>query len=198
MEPDAIAQQCQLLLTHFPAFDLPTALANYTPADETEKTNVLATQKFLATQDNLYARTNLQGHVTGSGFLFNRDYSKVLLTHHKALNDWFQFGGHSDGDANTLRVAIRETLEESGCAQIRPLTGQIFDVDLQQIPANAKKKEPAHFHYDMRFTFITDDEQFQMSDESTALRWFTMQDYAQLPPTAPRQRFLRKWADLRG
>ncbi len=184
-------------LANCPDFNLGAALENYLPSNEQEKRDLSATKEFLANQENLYSRTNLQGHITGSGFLFNQDYSKVLLTHHKILNDWFQFGGHSDGDANTLRVAMRETLEESGCAEIMPLSEKIFDVDLQHIPANEKKKEPAHIHYDIRFTFQTNNENFCISDESNELRWFTMQDYANLPQTEPRKRFLQKWRELR-
>jgi len=185
------------ILANCPNFDLVTALESYIPNNAQEKNDLIETKKFLANNTNLYSRTNLQGHITGSGFLFNQDYSKVLLTHHKILNDWFQFGGHSDGDANTLRVALRETFEESGCDEIITLNDKIFDVDLQHVPANEKKKEPAHIHYDIRFIFQTNNENFCISDESNELRWFTMEDYAKLPQTAPRHRFLQKWRELR-
>ena len=34
----------------------------------------------------------------------------VLLNHHKTLDKWIHFGGHSDGDSNSLNVAKREFL----------------------------------------------------------------------------------------
>lgn len=196
MNENIIINKCNLLLAPYIKFNLETALKNFIPSNEQEKKDLLETNNFLANNEILYSRTNLQGHITGSGFLFNQDFSKVLLTHHKILNDWFQFGGHSDGDANTLRVAMRETFEESGCEEILPLSDKIFDVDLQHIPANEKKKEPAHIHYDIRFVFITNNERYNVSDESTELRWFTMEDYAKLPQNEPRKRFLKKWKEL--
>jgi|GEM_PF-5244905 len=38
----------------------------------------------------------------------NADLSKTLLTHHRKLSKWLQFGGHSDGDENTMTVATRK------------------------------------------------------------------------------------------
>lgn len=43
-----------------------------------------------------HERTNLEGHITGSMLVFNRDCTKVLLTHHKKFQEWLQLGGHWD------------------------------------------------------------------------------------------------------
>lgn len=184
-------------------FDLIAALRTYQPWDNIEALSVAKTLDFLiyGDENNKYVRTNLAGHITGSAFLFNRDYSKVLLTHHKKLNRWLQFGGHSDGDTNTLHVAQRETTEESGIANFTPLTNEIFDVDAHTIPANATKNEPAHTHYDIRFAFVTDQADFVVSDESDTLQWFTLDEFKALKAddvrlTTARQRFIQKWEKL--
>lgn len=183
-------------------FNLLKALRTYQPWDNIEALSVAKILDFLIYGDeNKYVRTNLAGHITGSAFLFNRDYSKVLLTHHKKLNRWLQFGGHSDGDTNTLHVAQRETTEESGIANFTSLTDAIFDVDVHTIPANATKNEPAHLHYDIRFAFVTDQTDFVVSDESDTLQWFTMDEFKALQDddlrlTAARERFVQKWEQL--
>lgn len=89
--------------------------------------------------------------MTGSAWLLNPDGTKVLLTHHKKLNRWLQFGGHSDGESNTWNVALREVTEESGIQNIQFVSSDIFDVDIHTIPENSKKNEPEHKHYDIRF-----------------------------------------------
>lgn len=182
------------------AFDLVAALKQYQPFDATEAENLKLTQNFLQNNNNLFSRTNLAGHVNGSGFLLSEDLSQVLLTHHKALNQWLQFGGHSDGDANTLRVAMRETWEESGIANFHPVRingSYIVDVAVNQIPANDKKQEPAHQHYDIYFLFTTPEKDYRISNESNDLKWFTFDEFKQLPATPNRLRFIQKWQRLR-
>ena len=61
-----------------------------------------------------YHRDHLPGHITGSAWVVNPASSKVLLHHHRNLDKWLQPGGHTDGDANVLSVAMRELEEETG------------------------------------------------------------------------------------
>jgi 8-oxo-dGTP pyrophosphatase MutT (NUDIX family) len=210
------------------AFKLTKELKKYQPADETEKDYLKLLKEFLGgdnTKDkaenekdksgkikklkdknlneNLFLRTNTAGHVTGSAFLLNKDLTKVLLTHHKALNKWLQFGGHSDGDKNTLNVAWRETNEESGIdlSDIKPISSSIFDIDVHKIPANPKRNEGEHLHYDVRFVFTTDKEDFKISDESNDLKWATLEEFKKLKETDPLNklssaRFVKKWEEL--
>ena len=83
---------------------------------------------------------------------------------------WVQLGGHCDGNADVLAVAIAEAQEESGILGIQPVMHGIFDVDVHAIPEN--KKEKAHYHYDVRFLLqVVSDEDFVVSDESHDLAW---------------------------
>ena len=75
---------------------------------------------------------------------------RVLLAHHRKLGRWLQPGGHSDGDPDTLAVALREAREESGL-DVQALDDAIFDLDLHRIPA--RDREPAHLHFDVRSPF---------------------------------------------
>ena len=111
------------------------------------------------------------GHITGSAMLVNGAADKVLLNRHKILGKWLCFGGHADGEEDIRAVALREVIEESGISSVAFVTEDIFDIDVHPIPRNDAKNEGAHFHFDILFLFRTEDETYQMSDESLDLRW---------------------------
>ncbi|MCB4455555.1 NUDIX hydrolase [Leisingera sp. McT4-56] len=125
--------------------------------------------EFCAGEPQAFGRNPETGHVTGSAFVLSPDMQCVLLTHHKKLNRWFQLGGHCDGIADVPFVALKEAYEESGLKQIRPLSAQVFDVDIHEIPANAR--DCAHLHYDVRYLFRAEAGEIAPSDESHALAW---------------------------
>lgn len=120
-----------------------------------------------------FENQNWEGHITASMMIINPSRSKVLLMLHKKFKKWLQFGGHSDGDSDTLRTAIREFHEESW-VQIEPdLTGDIFIVDVHSIPADAKWR-PSHFHHDIMYLGVIDESTpfARQEEEVDDIRWF--------------------------
>ncbi len=154
------------------------ALENYTAFDENEAKSVKKTLDLLKNHERCFWRDYIpRGHMTGSAFLLNKDLDKVLLTHHATLNIWLQFGGHADGDEDIFNVALKEGIEESGIDNIQALNKDIFSVSYHPIPANPKRGEDAHYHHDICFVFyVPDDTPYQISHESNALRWFTLEE----------------------
>jgi 8-oxo-dGTP pyrophosphatase MutT (NUDIX family) len=124
---------------------------------------------FLAAHPDCFERSLPQGHFTASAWLLNPDGSKALMMHHAKLKEWFQLGGHCDGDPDILAVALKEAREESGLDQIKPLLEGIFDLDIHLIPENPK--ESAHYHYDVRFLLQADSETVKINRESKQLLW---------------------------
>jgi 8-oxo-dGTP pyrophosphatase MutT (NUDIX family) len=116
------------------------------------------------------------GHFTTSAIVLNPMKNKILLTHHKFLQEWFQLGGHFEDDASLIESAIRETKEESGINEIISITNKIFDIDIHKIPENKNKNEPEHFHYDLRYLLKVHTEEFTISDESNELQWIIFKD----------------------
>ena len=117
------------------------------------------------------------GHVTGSAWVVNPARTHCLLLHHRKHDQWFQPGGHADGDADILRVALRETSEETGldASHIRLVAERIFDVDVHVIPESPRG--PRHTHYDIRFLVEMDDGiEIPGNDESHQVLWVALAD----------------------
>ena len=138
-----------------------------------------------------YHRDHLPGHITGSAWVVNESRSKILLLHHKKLNRWLQPGGHADGDANVLQVAMRELEEETGIRNAKLLTLRIFDLDIHPIPS--RKDFPEHFHYDVRFWFEADEaDKIIESDESHEVKWIEINELNRFTDNESIHRMVRK------
>lgn len=146
--------------------------------------------RFVETEERCFHNDLWAGHVTGSAWVVDPSRSRVLLTHHRKLGRWFQLGGHSDGDPDIVAVATREAEEESGLS-VTLLDPGIFDLDIHEIPA--RKADPAHFHFDVRFVFAADSEHFSVSAESNELAWVPVVDVARFTDEASMLRMQRKW-----
>lgn len=145
---------------------------------------------FIRANERCFERDCWTGHITGSAWLVNGAGTHVLLTHHRKLDRWLQLGGHSDGESNSLSAAQREAEEESGLP-VRALDPQVFDLDVHEIPA--RKADPAHYHYDVRFAFQADREDFQVSAESLDLAWVCIEELADFTDEESMLRMAEKW-----
>lgn len=127
---------------------------------------------FINAHEDCFYRELWHGHVTGSAWVVNPSRDHVLLLHHRKLDQWFQPGGHADGDHDILRVSLKETSEETGLdpSHIRLVDGRIFDVDIHTI--HASKHDPRHEHIDIRFLLEIDDHvTIPGNDESHDILW---------------------------
>jgi 8-oxo-dGTP pyrophosphatase MutT (NUDIX family) len=78
-----------------------------------------------------------------------------------------------------LAVAHKEAREESGIDQFEQVLPGIFDLDVHSIPA--RKGEPEHFHYDVRYLLRpTRTTQYIVSPESHDLRWVDLDEVGDL------------------
>ena len=101
-------------------------------------------------------------------------------------------GGHADGESDLVAVALREVWEESGLCSAKPVSEEIFDIDIHLIPERGN--EPAHFHYDVRFAFqVHGEEPFIVSDESHDLDWVSIPELGDYSEEDSMLRMARKW-----
>lgn len=103
-------------------FNLRKALNEYKPKCEQERESLFKIQNFLSSSDNCFDRSNLAGHITAGALVIDGN-GEVLMNHHKILDKWIIFGGHSDGEEDSLNVARREVMEESGISDIEVVGG---------------------------------------------------------------------------
>lgn len=170
-------------------------LKDYQPDNSQEIVFKERMMDFIERYTECFERSLLIGHVTASALLINKEGTHCLLMHHAKLNQWFQLGGHCDGDSDVARVALREAQEESGINNITLAMPGIFDIDIHTIPANSK--EPEHDHYDIRFLLkVTSDENIIQNSESKELRWIANAD-SQMPSCNESVvRMVNKWGKL--
>ncbi len=175
-----------------PRFWLYQQFMNHTAWDADEEHFRVQTLKFIEETPDCFERSHLEGHFTAEAWILNREHTKVLMTHHLQLNRWFQLGGHSDGDPDMLRVALKEAEEESGLQNIKALSENMFDIDIHRIPE--KKGIPTHLHYGVGFLLEADENEALTvpENESKELRWVPITEITKLDPDQYRLRMLQK------
>jgi ADP-ribose pyrophosphatase YjhB (NUDIX family) len=148
--------------------------------------------RFVAAEPDCLLRTCAPGHFTGSAWIVDASRTRTLLTHHLKLEKWLQLGGHADGDGDLLAVAMREGTEESGLTTLRAVSTEIFDLDRHWIPA--RKADPAHWHYDLRFMIEADPAEplIRAENESKELAWVPLHDVTTLNSEESMARMVRK------
>ncbi|HEY6880471.1 MAG TPA: NUDIX hydrolase [Polyangiales bacterium] len=117
------------------------------------------------------ARANyLPGHFTASAFVVSPERDALLLILHGKLGLWLQPGGHvDDEDESLLAAARREVAEEVGLRELELLAPAPLDLDIHDIPA--RKGEPAHAHFDVRFLFRAPTRAVRAGSDAKDARW---------------------------
>lgn len=163
-----------------------------------EAANVERTRVFVEAHEDCFHCDLWPGHVTGSAWVVSPQRDHVLMLHHRKHDQWFQPGGHADGDADILRVALRETAEETGldASHIRLVHHDLFDVDVHTIPASVRG--PRHEHFDMRFLVEMDHGiPIPGNDESHDIQWIPLFAVSRFNNNRSTYRMVEKTRQLR-
>lgn len=153
---------------------------------------------YVKQHENCFFRELWPAHVTGSSWVVNPSRTHVLMLHHKKHDQWFQPGGHADGQADIIGVAVRETSEETGLdsASINLISNEIFDLDIHDIPAMGK--DPSHQHIDIRFLVEIDDRlQVPGNSESHQVLWVPLYQVSRYNNNRSTYRMLEKTRRMR-
>lgn len=128
--------------------------------------------------DTILFRENPIAHMTASGFIVNREYTKTLMIHHNLYNSWGWTGGHADGNCNLLQVAIKEAKEETGVSGIEPLTPNLVSIDILPVFSHEKHATfvNTHLHFCYSYLLLADETAplHHKPDENSGVKWIPL------------------------
>nr|WP_294487835.1 NUDIX hydrolase [uncultured Anaerosporobacter sp.] len=159
-------------------------IRNYSPFNEQEKQDKKVALDYITTFANILTRENEFAHMTASSWIVNKDRTKVLMIFHNIYQSWAWTGGHADGEDNLRNVAIRETMEETGIKNIKPLQEDIFSLELLCVDGHVKRGKYVSSHIHINVTYLLEaDESEALSikeDENSGVRWIDIDAAVQI------------------
>lgn len=130
------------------------------------------------TQENIFTRENKAAHMTASAWVVNRSRDKALMAYHNIYHSWSWLGGHADGEKDLLALAVREVREESGIRYVKPLSEDIFSMEILTVDGHEKKGVyvPSHLHLNVTYLLEADEKEtlFMKPDENSGVAWFSL------------------------
>jgi ADP-ribose pyrophosphatase YjhB (NUDIX family) len=100
------------------------------------------------------------------------------MVYHKIYDSWSWTGGHADGEEDLLSVAIREVREETGVQSVRPVSEEIYSLEILTVDGHEKRGEyvPSHLHLNVTYLLEADEhEALRICEaENSGVRWFTL------------------------
>ena len=152
-------------------------LEAFIPWNDQEVRDKEETLRRLKSGEALLDRSNTSAHLTASAWVVSPDRRQVLMAYHNLYDSWAWLGGHADGEEDLLSVALKEVREESGLQDVRPLTEDIFSVEILAVAGHEKKGQFVSSHLHLNVTYLMEADPTQpvrcKEDENQAVGWFT-------------------------
>lgn len=156
------------------------AIEIYTAYNEQERKEKEIILKCIKKYDDLLTRNNEIIHITGSSFVINHNKDKLLMVYHKIYDSWSWTGGHADGEEDILSVAMRETWEETGVKNIRPISKNIFSLDIITVAGHIRRGEyvSPHLHISLTYLIEADENEPLVINpmENKGVQWIPFQE----------------------
>lgn len=156
--------------------DITEQIQNYTPWNEQEqkdKEEIVSQLK----KENIFSRENKAAHMTASAWVLNKERTRVLMVYHNIYDSWSWLGGHADGERDLLSVAVREVKEESGIQNVRPLSEDIFSLEILTVDGHEKNGSYVSSHLHLNVTYLLEADEGEnvavKPDENSGVGWFT-------------------------
>ena len=152
----------------------------YVPFNEQEERDRELILHALETEKDVFTRDNALCHMTASAWIVNTDRTKALMAYHNIYDSWSWLGGHADGEEDLLSVAMKEAREEAGILNVRPVSDEIFSLEVLTVDGHEKRGVyvPSHLHLNVTYLLEADSrEQVRVkADENSAVGWFSLNE----------------------
>ena len=162
--------------------NLKAKLLAYTPCCEQEARDLEMMLYALERLESPLTRDNAIAHFSASSWIVNPDRTKALMAWHNIYRSWTWSGGHADGEADLLKVALREAREETGLRVIEPVLSGNYSVEVLPVNAHVKRGRfvSAHLHLNATFLLTADDTQqiHCKPDENSGVQWMPLDQAA--------------------
>lgn len=157
-------------------------ITRFRPGNQQEARDKAQILSFLAQGDSVYTRDNPIAHLTASSWVVSPDRSQVLLIYHNLYNSWAWMGGHADGERDLLRVALRETREESGLVNLKVVSPDIFSLETLTVDGHVKRGAYVSSHLHLNVTYLLEADPNDpiriKPDENSGVAWFPVEAVA--------------------
>lgn len=164
---------------HMNLVDLKKQIINYEPYNEQEEKDKQVMLKYIDTFENILVRENEFAHFTASSWAINKERTKVLMIYHNIYQSWAWTGGHSDGEADLLKVAIKELKEETGIENVKILEDSIFSLEAITVNGHVKRGKYVSSHIHLNLTYLLEvDEKEALhvkEDENSGVKWIPIE-----------------------
>ena len=152
-------------------------LRAYRPWNEQEEADCAELLRRLGQGEGLWTRENRSAHLTASGWIVSPERSRVLMAYHNLYDSWAWLGGHADGERDLLAVALREVREESGLTDVRPITEDIYSLEILSVDGHEKHGRYVSSHLHLNVTYLLEADPAAhirpKLDENSRVGWFT-------------------------
>ena len=159
---------------------LKESIEKFCPYNEQEEVDRKIMLKYINDFDNILTRQNEYAHFTSSAFVLNKERTKILMIYHNIYNSWAWTGGHSDGDSDLLNVSIKEAKEETGIENVRPISRNIYSIEIVTVDGHEKKGKYIASHVHLNVTYLLEADEDQKikikEDENSGVKWFPIDE----------------------
>ena len=156
------------------------AIKNYIPYNDQEAKDKDLIIECINKFDNILTRENIIAHITSSGYIVNKERSKVLMIYHNIYKSWAWTGGHADGDSDLLHVAIKEAKEETGLKNVTPVMTNILGLDVLNVNGHIKKGKyvSSHLHLSVAYLLEANEEDKLIvnEEETSGVKWLPINE----------------------
>ena len=156
------------------------SVAAFHPWNEQEARDRAELLRRLESGEELFSRENASAHLTASAWVVSPRRDQVLMAYHNLYDSWAWLGGHADGERDLLSAALREVREESGLTDVRPVSPDIFSLEILTVDGHEKRGVYVSSHLHLNVTYLLEADPAAAirckPDENSRVGWFSPED----------------------